>query len=69
MAETKFAVIGVGGKRKLCAAKCRRPDFRDNAMYFGELLQYVHFAASFGSFAFRKVTPTGQRMHSDAPTD
>ena len=69
MVETKFAVIGVGGKRKLCAAKCRRPDFRDNAMYFGGMSQYVHFAARLGSFAFCKVTPTGQRMHSDAPAD
>ena len=45
------------------------PDSRENAMYFWEKSQYMHSAASFGSFAFRKVTPIGQRMHSAAPTD
>ena len=58
-----------GENSRPSASKCRRADFRDNAMYFGEMSQYMHFSARFGSFAFRKVTPIGQRMHSAAPID
>ena len=69
MQKNGFAVMESGKIEDFRRQNAAAPDFRDNAMYFGEMLQYMHFAARFGSFASRKVTPTGQRMHSAAPTD